>query len=286
VDYPAGLFSVYVAAFVLLRISGPERFKAALALGAGGIVPVLACGWYHLAAFGNVFTNSYRFRVHAADRGVFSLADPLQSLPNGAKLFAGFLHPYSGIFLYHPLMLVGLVASVLFVIRERDREMRLIWALAAATIGTNLLIYCSYPLALGPSSGPSFLIRYTVYSTPFAALALAALVDRTRDGNATTRTLLWALAIANAAPVWVFALYGCPVSPSRDYSALLAEIGPANYTLTKLHQAHILASPIWGWIGFFTMLAILYCWRHLVGAFVGGEAQRIGRPLGGQVSRP
>jgi hypothetical protein len=273
VDYPAALFAAYAGAFVVLRAPSRRRLDAARALVLGGAAPVLVCAWYHFAAFGSAFTNSYRFRVHKVDRSVFNLADPAQSLPSAAKLFVGFLHPYSGILIYHPLMLFGLVASLILAIRERVYETKALWVLACVTIATNLLIYCSYPLSIGPSSGPEFLIRYTVYSAPFAALALAGFLDHTRERHPAIRKMSWAVVIANAVPVWAFAFYGCPVFPTRRYSSLLADIGPANYTLTKLHQAHILSSPMWGWLGFSLIAGVLYCWRNLVAGLVGQGGQ-------------
>jgi hypothetical protein len=263
IDYPGALFASLAGALVLLRTPSPRRMTTAAALAVGAVPPALASALYHLVAFGSPFANAYRFRVRGHDRTIFSLAHPWESLPNLQKLFIGFLHPYSGTFLYHPLMLLALPVSLWLAIREGRRPMRWLWLFVAATIATNLFIYCSYPVVVGPASGPEFMVRYTTYSAPFAVLALAALLERLGPERRAARWGLWAIAAFNAIPVWAFAFYGCPVYPTRGYAELLARMGPANYTLAKLSQAGILHNPLWGWAATSFVVACLYAWWRL-----------------------
>jgi hypothetical protein len=266
VDYPALVFAGLAGAFVVLRSPAPRRPMTVAALAAGGAVPFLAGAVYHRAAFGSFFTNSYRFRLNGLQHSTFNLSQPGDSLPNAQKLFVAFLHPWSGTVFYHPLMLLALPASAFLFIKATRSDARWLWLLGTATIGINLLIYCSYPLDVGPSCGPIFAIRYTLYSAPFAMLALAALLERQGAAPSASRKLLWAVAIADAVPVWIFVLYGNPVDPARDYAGLLAEMGPANYTLVKLHQGGLVHGAILGWIGFaFVVWALHAWWRTAAG---------------------
>jgi hypothetical protein len=266
IDYPASLYALYAALFIVC-LNSETRIKTALLLGAGA-APSLASSWaYHFVAFGSPFTNAYRFRVRTVDRAIFDIRDLGPTLPNPEKLYAAFLHPYSGLVLYHPLLLLSGVLAGYFLIVERRRLQRLFWGLAAATIVTNVGIYCTYPLNVGPSSGPIFAVRYTMYSTPFALVALAALLVQLRTRHIAP-TALVGLAVLNAVPVFAFVLYGSPVYPSRGYWALLTQLGPANYTLTKLFEARILNTPIFSWLGVCVIASLFIYWRRAVGDLI------------------
>jgi len=80
-----------------------------------------------------------------------------------------------------------------------------------------------------------------------------------------------ALMALNAVPVWTYMFYGVPVYPTRGYGDLLLAIGPGSYTLTKLHEGHILASAIWGWVGFAGIVSLLLMWHRTAGAFISGQ---------------
>jgi hypothetical protein len=261
IDYPASMYALYAVVFIVLIAQREARIKTALLLGAGA-VPSLALSWaYHFAAFGAAFTNAYRFRVRTIDRAIFDIRHPGPTLPNPEKVYVAFLHPYSGLVLYHPLLLLGAVLAGYFFIVERARVQKLFWGLALATMLTNIGIYCTYPLEVGPGAGPIFAVRYTMYSTPFALLALAALLVRLPTGH-IARKGLFALALLNAVPVVAFVLYGSPVYPSRGYWTLLAQIGPANYTLTKLYEAGIVKSSLFAWLGVGLVSGLIVAWRR------------------------
>jgi hypothetical protein len=279
VDYQAALFSLYGIVFVLFLQSPKGRLRAMITLGLGATPPVLCSLAYHAAAFGSAFTNAYRFRVRTPDRGIFSFAHLGASLPNSQKIYVGLIGPFSGILFYHPLLVVGLCASGYFAVTEKDSRRRAFWILAAATILTNVGIYCSYPLSVGPGSLPTFAIRYTIYSAPFVVIGLAGLLAKTKEENRDRlRTGLLFLSVLNAIPVWAFAFYGIPVFPSRDYWRLLLEIGPGSYTLTKLHQGHLLAGPISGWAGFVLVLGLLFAWWGVASALFSQEVRAGGIP--------
>jgi len=267
VDYPASMYALYTVAFIVWIARRGARIRTALLLGAGA-APALAASWaYHFWAFGSAFTNAYRFRVRAPDRGIFDIRHLGPTLPNPEKLYVAFLHPYSGLVLYYPLLLLGVILACYFLITERDRLRRPFWALGAATMLTNIGIYSCYPLTVGPASGPIFGVRYTMYSAPFALLAVAALLARLPKGRLARKALL-ALAIFNAVPVLAFVLYGSPVFPSRGYWTLLMHVGPGNYALTKLYEAGLLKSPFPAWLGAALIGGLLLFWRRAAGRLI------------------
>ena len=262
VDYPASMYALYAAAFIVLIGQRQARIKTAALLGIGAL-PAFAASWaYHWGAFGSAFTNAYRFRIRTVDRGIFDIRHLGPTLPNPEKLYVAFLHPYSGLVLYYPLLLLGIGLACYFLIRERARLSRYFWALSALTMLTNVGIYCCYPLAVGPASGAIFGVRYTMYSAPFALLALATLLARLPPNHVARKALL-ALVIVNAVPVLAFVLYGAPVFPSRGYWWLLTHVGPGNYSLTKLYDAGLLKSSYLAWLGALLIGVLLFVWKRL-----------------------
>ena len=259
IDYPGAIYGGFAALFTLYLTAPKERLRVVGLMAAGGVAPIAASLSYHRAAFGSALTNSYRFRARAVDKSIFDVHHAALSLPNAAKLYVGFLHPYSGLVLYHPLLLVSTGLLGYFFVTERERVRKAFWALGSLTAIVNVFIYCSYPLEVGPASGPIFAVRYTAYSTPFALVAIAMLLSKLPVGH-WGRKALAVLALANAIPVWAFALYGSPVFPARNYGELFAQLGPASYTLTKLHEARLLMSPIWGWLGTALIATLLVSW--------------------------
>ena len=271
-DYPAVLFSAYAGAFVLWKCARTDRLKATGALTLGASIPLGSSLLYHFFAFGHALTNAYRFRLRATDQHVFDVSDIGSSLPNLAKLYIAFIGPVSGIVWYQPVVLLGVVVAARWLLKTREPERRAFWALALATMLTNLGIYCTYPVSTGPGCLPEFGIRYMAYSVPFAVVALSALWSEVGENARRARTALVALMILNTVPVWVFVFYGLPVYPERGYASLFARIGPGSYTLTKLHQGNILTSPLWGWAGFAAVVALFTRWRRAAQAFVSRGA--------------
>ncbi|MGO8992405.1 MAG: hypothetical protein ACLQVI_03695, partial [Polyangiaceae bacterium] len=102
VDYQASLFSACSGLFVLRLCAPRQRLKAAAVIGLAAAPPIASNIIYNLAAFGSAFTNAYRFRFREADRAIFSFSNLGASMPTPAKLYVAFLHPFSGILLYHP----------------------------------------------------------------------------------------------------------------------------------------------------------------------------------------
>jgi hypothetical protein len=267
VDYPASMYALYAAACIVLVARPTVRARTAMLLG-GGALPALAVAWaYHFAAFGSAFTNAYRFRVREIDRGIFDIRHLGPTLPNPEKLYVAFLHPYSGLVLYFPLLLLGSALACYFVITERERVRRYFWAVGALTMLTNIGIYSCYPLAVGPASGPIFGVRYTMYSAPFALVAVAALLARLPQ-RGLARKALFALAILNAIPVLAYVLYGAPVFPSRGYWPLLTQVGPGNYSMTKLYDARLWKYPILAWLGAAVIGALLLAWKRAAGRLI------------------
>jgi|SRR6185369_3550855 len=268
VDYPASMYACYAGAFIISSVRRELRVRTAAVLGAGAIAASVPSWAYHLGAFGSAFTNAYRFRVREVDRGIFDIRHLGPTLPNPEKLYVAFLHPFSGLVLYFPLLLLGVVLACYFLITERERLRRLFWALAAATMLTNIGIYSCYPLAVGPASGAIFGVRYAIYSAPFALIAVAALGPRLVQGGLARKTL-FALAIFNAVPVVAFVLYGAPVFPSRGYGALLAHVGPGNYSLTKLYDAGLFKYPFLSWLGAAVIVGLLLFWKRTAARLIG-----------------
>jgi hypothetical protein len=106
-----------------------------------------------------------------------------------------------------------------------------------------------------------------MYSAPFALIAIAAMLARLPQGRFARKVLL-ALAIFNAVPVLAFVLYGSPVFPSRGYWALLMQVGPGNYTLTKLYEAGLLKYPFLAWLGAALIGGLLIFWRRAAGRLI------------------
>jgi hypothetical protein len=271
VDYQASLFSLYAGLFLLWLCAPRQRLRAAAVLGLGALPPIVSNLVYNLVAFGSAFTNAYRFRFREADRSIFSFSNLGASLPTPAKLYVGFLGPFSGILLYHPLLVIGFFVTAYCAVTDTDRGRRPFWILGVAMMLTNVAIYSSYPLSVGPGSLPTFAIRYTMYSVPFVIVGLAALVHGWGGKRQWLSRALLVLAVLNALPVWIFLFYGMPVYPKRGYARLLSEIGPGSYTLTKLHEGHILGSAIWGWGGLGVIVALLLLWRRTALAMIPGE---------------
>ncbi len=265
IDYPAASYVACAGVFVLLLAQPSERAKAAVRLAAGAATPGLALLAYHWSAFGSPFTNAYRFRVRTVDQSVFDVTNLDSSLPNAQKLYVAFLNPNSGLLLYFPLLLlaIGVVGYLLYT--ERDHFRKLFWGLTGAIITINLAIYCSFPLALGPGNAPGFGVRYMMYSAPFVMVAFAALLARLpADGHPAARRALLGLAFINAVPSWAYACYGSPAFPARDYWRLLMEVGPGTYTWTKLHDARLLTTPVWAWLGAAAISVLIFFWARLV----------------------
>jgi hypothetical protein len=268
VDYPAVLFSLYAGVFILWLCAARERWKAAAAMGLGAVLPVVSSMGYHFVAFGSAFTTAYRFRIRGEDRSLFDAADVGANLPTPEKLYVAFIGPVSGILLYHPLLVLGLGVSAYFMATEREPARRAFWLLGLATMLTNIGIYSSFPLSVGPGCLPTFAIRYTMYSVPFVVVAVAALWNGVGKELRGVKMGLLAASALNAVGVWAFMLYGVPVYPTRGYGNFLLAIGPGSYTLTKLHEGHILASAVWGWVGFAGILVLLLMWHRAAGAYV------------------
>ncbi len=269
VDYQASLFSLYAGLFVLWLCSPARRIKAAGLMGLGAGPPIAASLLYHFIAFGSAFTNAYRFRVRAIDTTMFSFAHLAGNLPTPLKLSIAFVGPFSGILLYHPLLICGLAVVAYFAFTDTDTRRRPFWFLALATMLTNIGIYSCFPVSVGPGSLPTFPIRYTVYSVPFELVGMAALANELHGRRRLAGWWAVALFVINAIPVWVFLFYGVPVYPSRGYWQLFREIGPGSYTLTKLHEGRLLRSPIWGWSGLAAMVPLALIWRRRARAFFG-----------------
>lgn len=244
-DYPAVVYALVVGAFAIASLPRGERGAAACgAVFAGFALPIAAMLAYHSAAFGSPFSTAYQWRDIDRNYLYRAIVDelsqgPLAFLPTWKKIVRGLFDPRCGVVFHNPALLLGVVASVAGFARSVDRRYRAFFLAVGAILLANLGYYFSLPEAIAPHIG-SFGARYTVYSIPFALLALAPWVSRALERG--WGTVLAVLAAFAAFPVWLYLFYGSPVKSLSEYAEFFARVGPSNYVLMKLHDAGRLSS--------------------------------------------
>jgi hypothetical protein len=258
-DYPAVVYSLVILLFVIVSLRKEDR-KLIPVLGMGYLTPVAGLLIYHQQAFGSFFANAYQFRDPAAGpstpavnaelarEGLFAI------IPTLPKLYRTFFHPWCSILIYNPLLVIGLGFSVVFAKRSESFKDRVIWGTIFLICFSNFWFFATLPMSVPPYVG-SFGARYTLYSVFFSALCLAQIFSKLNAKEFRISVLTMALATI---PAWLYFLYGSPHRTVSEYLHLLLQLGPANYTLTKLYEAHFITSPLWAWLGFGVLVSINY----------------------------
>jgi hypothetical protein len=258
-DYPAIVYSIIILAFVVISLKSTDKKMIPL-IGIAYLLPLFGLLLYHQQAFGSPFANAYQFRdpsagpstplinAELARQGWFAL------IPTFQKLYRTFFHPWCSILIYNPILVVGLASSSLFTLRSKDFRNRILWGTVFLICFSNFWFYATLPMAVPPFVG-SYGARYTIYSVFFSALCLARIFS-----NLNPKHFRWATTglMIISIPTWLYLFYGSPPRTLGEYLNLFLHIGPANYTLTKLYEAHYLSSAAWSWAGFIAIASMSY----------------------------
>jgi hypothetical protein len=169
-----------VMLFVRALNGGGARRKSWLWFGLGVLVPFLVICAYNLACFGTAFTTNYQYEnpmfVSGTDApmGVFLL-------PDFSVLAAILFSPFRGLFIYAPILVMGIVGLVR---QFRAKESRADAYVAVAMIVFLLLFNMMFNgWSGGWAAGP----RYLVPALPFMTVPIALAY---RQWRRTTNVLL------------------------------------------------------------------------------------------------
>lgn len=267
-DYPAIVYSLIIAGFIVLSLPAKSRLVSLAWVIAGYAMPVSGMLLYHDLAFGSPLANAYRFRDPTAGQQTPIINATLAEqgwrvfLPDLRKLYRSFIDPWCSVLIYNPVMVLGWLAAVVSFFKERkSARLKAAWAATALLLFANFWFYTSLPLVVPPYVG-SFGARYTVYSVAFGLLAVFPWVAGFRLRPKAQKIVAGILVFLSILPAWAYLFYGSPPRTVGEYFSMIAHYGPTNYTLMKAMEAGILQSPLWAWSGF-TLLGFLcfFIWK-------------------------
>jgi len=153
IDYPAVILAGLFLLFRLPRLTWPQRILV--------LLPVLAVagltGLYHAACFGSPLSTPYQHRYWVTS-GI--LADPVFqegtalgiSMPDPEVMFRLCFGFFKGLFIYSPILLLGLVGHVVGLLAPGDRRFHIFSLLV-------FLVYLAFNSTLGahvPNTGEHF----------------------------------------------------------------------------------------------------------------------------------
>lgn len=169
--------AVFPAMVLLISVMASRDWRVVTRVVAGGIPFAVLLGAYHLAAFGNVFSNPYQFSRNPGFReliasGIFGLQIP--SPVTGLRIF---LDPTYGLVVLAPVLIMAL-ASLSAAKRSLPPAA---WRTLVAVPAILVVIYAGYPYWHGGwNVGPRFLV-------PMLPFLFAALLFRS---GSTMETVL------------------------------------------------------------------------------------------------
>jgi hypothetical protein len=276
-DYGSAILVALTLLFVVPRLSAVSRLQLVLPL----LTVLAATGWYHRALFGSPFATPYHFRFYPSalprlgvDLTPFRENPAVQIHPPSPavmlQLCAG---SYKGLFLYSPVLLLGLAGHVRGLREERGRWFHLYclgvfasYLTFNATLGRGdpasaRLVWGGLSTLWGP--------RHLYATLPFLACGLVAV--RTRDRPA--RALAWVLLLAAC----VLNVLGAMFSDlMMSASAFSAEAGSPLRFVLRLAMVHGARVPLLAahgvpapaqWVAVLALVVatVLVCRRELRG---------------------
>lgn len=168
VDYVNFLLLPVLMFYIVVSLRSNHRplAKAVSGFALCSFVGVLAMGIYNQAAFGQVLVSSEQLYLHSSSiLGEFSTPLYLGVILN---LFT----PLRGIFIYSPVLLVGVFGFTLML--RRSSAVRWEGLLILAVFLTLFLPYCAW---YAPTGGLSFGPRFIVASLPFLLLPAGYVIE-------------------------------------------------------------------------------------------------------------
>lgn len=204
---------------LLLAVRAVSRWqnRSALVGALLGLAPwVLALGVYHTCLFGSPWTTSYRFQRPHLHPG---LPAELFHAPDPRVWLALLVLPHRGLLVTSPVLALGLVGSVAWVIRGRN------WVPLAVLAYYLVLTSCWAEWRGGSALGP----RYLIPAIPFLMVAIGAC----RRGWTK-----WALAVLGPTSIGLM-LLGTSVRvevPDREH------LSPAAYVLDRFFTRNNLST--------------------------------------------
>lgn len=272
-EYPLAIGALCLFVYVLATLR--NRLQV-LAFIAGGLPGAAMLGAFHKIAFGKVMTTAYAHLANPAfaeghSHGFFGLVKPSVESVRGT-LFA----PDYGLFVFSPLLLVGLAAALVVVVkRQRAQPEPLLRAdawLTVALFASMVLFNASMNIwRAGWCVGP----RYIAVLTPFLALWAALGLRRWSQHAAPARGDLL-IALAGGLGIVGMLLSGVsglsyPHYPTEYVNPVFQLLLPVLRAGYLPHHAGELVG-LRGWAGVLPLLAVL------VGAVVLVAGTTRGRP--------
>ncbi len=260
-DYPSLVYTLIILGFVFISLP-PENKKIKgiqlISIFIGYALPLSALLLYHNEAFGSFLANAYQFRDPDAGHATPLINAELAEqgwktfLPSIAKLSRTFFHPWCSLIIYNPLILLSLAMSPIYFFKSNLLKDKALWSTVFLLCFSNFWFYTTLPLAVPPFVG-SFGARYTIYSVFFSILCL---IQFSKKSTQIVNKITILTCILAMIPTWLYLFYGSPPRTLSEYWALFLNIGPANYTLTKLYEGRFLQSSFWSWMSFLILLSV------------------------------
>lgn len=161
VEYPLALVGIALAVLLVVR----RHWRSLVAFGLAGVPFAVVLAIYQNAAFGSPFSSGYQHKSYHEDSTLFITGIP--KLTTLAQVLFG----AKGLFLFTPVVLVGLIGLVKRWQETRDQGAALSMGVSAAFI--MLQAGWSNPWG-GDGPGP----RYVITMLPFLGIGLAHFWDR------------------------------------------------------------------------------------------------------------
>ncbi len=258
IDYPALSYSGIVFIASMLSIPSAQRKKGVITLGFGFLVPFCLLLLYQWVAFGSPWTTSYQMRALEPVNYLFKNNTGSQIwsfLPTWPKILRVFSDSKINLWIYHPLLPLGLIACLYHFSKSSSFKHRVIWMTTFLVMFGNFCYFSAIPLKINPAGG-SYGARYTIYSVPFALLACTSAFQWVYQ-KYSKWPLLCFFTLASI-PAWIYLFYGSPNRPLEEYFNLFKSVGPTNYTLLKAYEAGLLNPPTYSYLGLITLLGVCF----------------------------
>ncbi len=168
VDYVNFLLMPMLLVYIIVSLREDHGLlaKAAVGFALCSLFGVVAIGLYNYASFGQVLVSSEQLYLHSSSiLGSFST-------PLYLGIFLNLFTPSRGIFLYSPVLLVGVLGFVRML--GRPSAVRGEGLLILTVFMALFLPYCAW---YGPTGGLSFGPRFVIASLPFLLLPAGYVIE-------------------------------------------------------------------------------------------------------------